>query len=81
MALDFHPLKVVRVTVPKENAVVGIRAALMVDDVNGNVLVIQSEVNQLRIKLTDLVDFITHQEAPEYGEAVNVRKNIEKEES
>jgi len=51
------------ITVPKENVVVGIRAALMVDDVNGNVLVIQSEVTQLRIKLSDLVDFIAYQKA------------------
>ncbi len=47
-----------------QQTVVGIQAGIVKDDVNGSVLVIQQDTQQLRLKLSDLVSFITEQEKP-----------------
>lgn len=57
-------MKLVNTQTRVTTSVVGIQAAVLRDDVNGSILVIQEGTEQLRIKLSDLVNFIIEQEKP-----------------
>lgn len=58
-------LKVEKVAVPEQALVIGTRAEIVRDDINGGVLVIQGGLEQFRIKLSDLVQFVYEQDRPE----------------
>lgn len=58
-------LPVNRVKVAPEATVVGSQAVIVRDDINGSVLVVQGGVDQIHVKLSDLVGFILQQEKDE----------------
>lgn len=55
-------LKAQKITLAKELAVPGKQAAIIRDNIDGDILVVQVETAQTRIKLSDLMEFLREQE-------------------